>query len=659
MYLTCDLFGAKRDTPSTNPTARQRRWNGSKKIHCGFKVAEVKRFDGRWELRIFYGKHNHYPVYMSGHGLSPLSKKELEIIKDLSKSHVPPKKIMAHLKQMGLGLNAYMKQIYNAKDHFKKEARGDHTVMQHLIVLLEEHKYYMWIRTDETTHEVIDLMWAHPQSVELLSKFPYVILLDSTYKTNQYKMPLLKIVGVTSVGRNFTVGVVFMRHENENHYTWVLQRLKRLYSPDTLPSVIVTDRVLGLLKVLENVFPTVDHLLCLWHINMNVGRRAARCLGNSKSRGIAFVRGPWQNVVTSLCEEDFNRNYMTLMDEYANYPQLIEYLQDTWIIYKEKFVRACTDYIFHLGNTATSRVESNHRALKRWLDASTCGFDTFWAQYHSQITDQLNEILNDFAKSKRIRAKTINVPVFKILSGGIVTHAALKLLDAEMETGLDSYTHFLRTTYGLPCKHEIDIKVNSRGDLFYAEDVHLSLRTTVLVDGNQEKNVGSVSDHRTQAIFQLDGLIDELRQRSEIEIIDVTGVVFERMHPGEKELNETPVVDRPRGRPQNDSTRRDNSAHEYPLYPTPDENNATGRGRGRGRGNRGRSASYERSSRNCSRSSTESGPEMVRMPQPDFLRNLHFCRVPEFVTWTYIRGDGNCGNRSIACAVKDHEVGYL
>ncbi|XP_012851541.1 PREDICTED: uncharacterized protein LOC105971236 [Erythranthe guttata] len=116
---------------------------------------------------------------------------ELEIIKDLSKSPVPPKKIMAHLKQMGLGLNAYMKQIYNAKDHFKKDARGDHTVMQHLIGLLEEHNYYKWIRTDETTHEVIDLMWAHPQSVELLSKFPYVILLDSTYKTNQYKMPLL------------------------------------------------------------------------------------------------------------------------------------------------------------------------------------------------------------------------------------------------------------------------------------------------------------------------------------------------------------------------------------------------------------------------------------------------------------------------------------
>ncbi|XP_012856084.1 PREDICTED: protein FAR-RED ELONGATED HYPOCOTYL 3-like [Erythranthe guttata] len=166
---------------------------------------------------------------MSGHGLSALNEAESKNIKDLSQSHVPPKKILANLRQNGLGLDAYSKQIYNEKAKLRRLARGDRTVMQHLIGLLEEHNYYKWFRTDETTHAVIDLMWAHTLSVELLSKFPYVILLDSTYKTNQYKLPLLEIVGVTPVGNFFTVGVVFMRHENEDHYTWVWQRLERLF----------------------------------------------------------------------------------------------------------------------------------------------------------------------------------------------------------------------------------------------------------------------------------------------------------------------------------------------------------------------------------------------------------------------------------------------
>ncbi|XP_012846999.1 PREDICTED: uncharacterized protein LOC105966977 [Erythranthe guttata] len=599
IFLTCDLFGEKRECPSTNPEARPRR-TGSKKIGCGFYIVGELRWDDKWEVRVIYGKHNHVPIYKSGHGMSALSQEEAKIISDLSQSHVPPKKILANLRQNGLGLDAYSKQIYNQKAKLKRLSRGDRTVMQHLIGLLEEHNYYKWFRTDETTHAVTDLMWAHPQSVELLSKFPYVLLLDSTYKTNQYKLPLLEIVGVTPVGKNFTVAVAFLRHENEDHYTWVLQKLKRLFPPQTLPSAIVTDRELGLIKALENVFPTVPHLLCLWHINMNVGRRASRCLGNSRRRGTAFVVGVWQTLVKSVSEEDFARNYTALTDEYANYPDLIEYLQYTWLVYKEKFVKAWTDLIFHLGNTSTSRVESNHRALKRWLESSTGGFDTFWAQYHSMMKDQFNEILADFAKSKRIRAQTINVPVFKILSSGIVTHNALQMLDDEKDEDIDGCVCYMRKCLGLPCRHEIRAKMNARRGVFYAEDVHIFWRTFISGFGDSlDESVGSVPDHRSQAIGRLEGLMNDLRERSEIEITDVTDVIFERMHPGAMEMNAPQVLDCPRGRPRTNSTQRDWSGHEFPLFPGEGEESGRGRGRGRGRsrGNRGRGSSSERSSR--------------------------------------------------------------
>ncbi|XP_012855334.1 PREDICTED: protein FAR-RED ELONGATED HYPOCOTYL 3-like [Erythranthe guttata] len=523
----------------------------------------------RWGVRVIYGKHNHVPIYKSGHGMSALSQEEAKIISDLSQSHVPPKKILANLRQNGLGLDAYSKQIYNEKAKLKRLSRGDRTVMQHLIGLLEEHNYYKWFRTDETTHAVTDLMWAHPQSVELLSKFPYVLLLDSTYKTNQYKLPLLEIVGVTPVGKNFTVAVAFLRHENEDHYTWVLQKLKRLFPPQTLPSAIVTDRELGLIKALENVFPTVPHLLCLWHINMNVGRRASRCLGNSRRRGTAFVVGTWQTLVKSVSEEDFAMNYTALLDEYANYPDLIEYLQYTWLVYKEKFVKAWTDLIFHLGNTSTSRVESNHRALKRWLESSTGGFDTFWAQYHSMMKDQFNEILADFAKSKRIRAHTINVPVFKLLSSGIVTHNALQMLDDEKDEDIDGCVCYMRKCLGLPCRHEIRAKMNARRGVFYAEVVHIFWRTFISGFGDSlDESVGSVPDHRSQAIGRLEGLMNDLRERSEIEITDVTDVIFERMHPGAMEMNEPPVLACPR---VVDRTRTPAAAYMHPwVHPSPD-----------------------------------------------------------------------------------------
>ncbi|XP_012847495.1 PREDICTED: uncharacterized protein LOC105967446 [Erythranthe guttata] len=145
--LTCDLFGGPRES-NVEPSSKR---SGSKKVKCGFQIVGDRRLDDRWELRIVFGKHNHFPIYMSGHGLSALNEAESKIIKDLSQSHVPPKKILANLRQNGLGLDAYSKQIYNEKAKLRRLARGDRTVMQHLIGLLEKHNYYKWLRTDETT----------------------------------------------------------------------------------------------------------------------------------------------------------------------------------------------------------------------------------------------------------------------------------------------------------------------------------------------------------------------------------------------------------------------------------------------------------------------------------------------------------------------------
>ena len=37
-----------------------------------------------------------------------------------------------------------------------------------------------------------------------------------------------------------------------------------------VPEVLVTDRDLGLIRAIRNVFPDVPHLLCIWHVNKNV-----------------------------------------------------------------------------------------------------------------------------------------------------------------------------------------------------------------------------------------------------------------------------------------------------------------------------------------------------------------------------------------------------
>jgi len=53
--------------------------------------------------------------------------------------------------------------------------------------------------------------------------------MDSTYKTNRYRLPLLEIVGVTSTGLTIYVAFILVEAERENNYVWALERLEGLF----------------------------------------------------------------------------------------------------------------------------------------------------------------------------------------------------------------------------------------------------------------------------------------------------------------------------------------------------------------------------------------------------------------------------------------------
>jgi len=95
--------------------------------------------------------------------------------------------------------------------------------------------------------------------------------MDTTYKTNKYRLPLLEVVGVTSTGLTFSVAFVLMATECQNNFIWALQRLRGLFlRRDVYLTVIVSDRDLALMNAIEVVFLEACNLLCRFHINKNV-----------------------------------------------------------------------------------------------------------------------------------------------------------------------------------------------------------------------------------------------------------------------------------------------------------------------------------------------------------------------------------------------------
>jgi len=107
----------------------------------------------------------------------------------------------------------------------------------------------------------------------LYSIYNDVILIDTTYKSNKFRMPLLVVAGISGEGRTFLVGFGALYSEEEFHVNWVLSKLfSYLEKP---PQVVCTDSCPTLKKVISNVIPDSVHLLCGWHVEQNIAKHLA------------------------------------------------------------------------------------------------------------------------------------------------------------------------------------------------------------------------------------------------------------------------------------------------------------------------------------------------------------------------------------------------
>jgi hypothetical protein len=101
-------------------------------------------------------------------------------------------------------------------------------------------------------------------SLALWKEHPDILLLDCTYKTNRFNMPLLNICSITGNNMVIQIGLVFLSSEKEADYNWATRYLREIIAENSIqePYSIVTDRELALIRSLSTSFPGSRHLLC-------------------------------------------------------------------------------------------------------------------------------------------------------------------------------------------------------------------------------------------------------------------------------------------------------------------------------------------------------------------------------------------------------------
>ncbi|XP_052724909.1 protein FAR1-RELATED SEQUENCE 5-like isoform X2 [Vigna angularis] len=303
------------------------------------------------------GHHNHeLAETLVGHPYAGrLNTSEKSLLVDMTKSKVTPANILLTLKQNNDRNVTTIKQIYNARHAYKRSLRGSITELQQLMMLLDRDKYIHWSRCADDSKVVTDLFWTHPDAVKLLNSFNVVFMMDYTYKTNRYRLPLLEIVGMTSTGLTFSAAFAFLSTERQSNFTWALEKLKGLFlTSEGGPKVIVTDRDLALMNAISSVFPESYQMLCRFHILKNVKAKCKMLVHSTEVWEV--LMDAWENVM-DCADESLFAEYVNGF-EYASrsWPLFFEYVNQNWIIpYSTYFVKFWTNKVMHLGNTTTNR----------------------------------------------------------------------------------------------------------------------------------------------------------------------------------------------------------------------------------------------------------------------------------------------------------------
>ncbi|KAH1206062.1 putative protein FAR1-RELATED SEQUENCE 10 [Glycine max] len=205
-----------------------RRDTGTRKCGCPFKLRGKPAVRGQgWMVKLICRIHSHeLTKSLVGHPyVGRLSKAEKTLIAYVTKSMVKPRNILLTLKEHNANSCMTIKQIYNARSAYRSSIRGSDTEMQHLMKLLERDQYIHWHRLkDEDV--VRDIFWCHPNAVKLANACNLVFLIDSTYKTNRYRLLLLDFVAVTPTGMTFSASFTYLEGERLNNVVWALERFR-------------------------------------------------------------------------------------------------------------------------------------------------------------------------------------------------------------------------------------------------------------------------------------------------------------------------------------------------------------------------------------------------------------------------------------------------
>ena len=218
--------------------------------------------------------------------------------------------------------------------------------------------------------------------------YPEVLMVDSTYKLNDLRMPLYILLIVDGNGQSEVVALCLTSLETKEAITKMVQSFKDNNPCWSETSVVITDKDFVERSVFSEELPNAVMHICLFHALRSM-RREVSC----EKLGIRpGERDHALELLTSLAYatsvETYSENYKKLLE---TCPQsVITYYNSNWHDIRNEWVECFKAFSFTLGERTNNRLESINGKIK-----SVCSRHANLSKFFDYIFSVLSTLRNE------------------------------------------------------------------------------------------------------------------------------------------------------------------------------------------------------------------------------------------------------------------------
>ena len=351
-------------------TNKDLRETTTSKKGCPFVIHFKTREDGQQlVLKNWISDHNHEiteEIFTHHHRTRKLDKETEKEVQEMLRVD-PDRRLVRHVFAEKTSKEIRMKDAHNIASRMRAPVTTSTNAVQNLCEWAEA-KYpslYMELAVDPEDSTVCGIFMQDPQMVSAFDRFPEVILMDATHKTNQQDMPLYTLLCIDGNGESQVAAAFLVQKEDEG----TIRKMRQIFkerNPKYLETVVVmTDKDMTERSVIKSEMPHISLQICLFHVLRTFGREITRDKMGISSGEKSTVLAHIQELTYSHDEEDYTRRYDQLC--LAMSTRIRRYFDDNWHHIRDEWVEGLKSRQMNLGVRTNNRVESFFSHLMKSL----------------------------------------------------------------------------------------------------------------------------------------------------------------------------------------------------------------------------------------------------------------------------------------------------